>query len=252
MTLDDEVSVASEVNPVNRDRRLSYTQTRSNMSIRMRFPTVPNPGSLFLIALILYLGCSSKSGPPGSAKNAAPSSRPAQNVHFADLPVAALKEYRVTMTTSVGKIEIELLPEQAPETVRQFLHLCQLGFYDHTAWHRVVRGSFIQGGDLSTRRPPLSPAEIEHVNRRLKLETGKQKHEPGTVSMARSETPGSSETSFFICLSRQPTLDGKYTLFGKVVSGMDVVEQISNVSLERDRPRLRWELIKVELQRKPT
>jgi peptidyl-prolyl cis-trans isomerase B (cyclophilin B) len=174
----------------------------------------------------------------------------ATSVRFADLSVEALKEYRVTLTTSVGKIEIDLQPQQAPETVRQFLSICQMGLYDHTAWHRIVRGSFIQGGDLSTRRPPLSAAEIEHVNRRLKLETGKPKHERGTVSMARSETLGSSETSFFICLTRQPTLDGKYTILGKVVSGMDVVQQISNVSLERDRPRLRWELIQTEVVRK--
>jgi peptidyl-prolyl cis-trans isomerase B (cyclophilin B) len=122
-----------------------------------------------------------------------------------------------------------------------------MGFYDRTAWHRIVRGSFIQGGDLSTRRPLLSAAEIEHVNHRLKLEAGKLKHELGAVSMARSDTPGSSETSFFICLSRQPTLDGKYAIFGKVASGMDVARQISNVSLEGDRPRLRWELVKADV-----
>jgi cyclophilin family peptidyl-prolyl cis-trans isomerase len=59
--------------------------------------------------------------------------------------------------------------------------------------------------------------------------------------------PGGSETSFFICLDRQPALDGKHSVFGKVVSGMDVVEKISNVSLEGDRPRLRWELVKAEV-----
>src|SRR5439155_22530518 len=132
---------------------------------------------------------------------------------YEDLSVVALEASRVTLTASIGKIEIALFPQQAPETLRQFLYLCQTGFYDHTAWPRVVRGSFIQGGDLSTRRPPLSPAEVEHLNPRLKLETGKMKHESGTVSMARSQTPGSSETSFFICLSRQPALVGKFTTF---------------------------------------
>lgn len=205
-----------------------------------------------LVALLLQLACDSKPGPPDAAQDAKPSSLSPSPppVRFADLSVEALKEYGVTLNTSVGKIEIELLPQQAPETVRQFLSICQMGLYDHTAWHRIVRGSFIQGGDLSTRHPPLSPAEIEHVNRRLKLETGKLKHEPGTVSMARSEMPGSSETSFFICLSRQPTLDGKYTIFGKVASGMGSVGQIANVSLEKDRPRLRWELVKAEVVRK--
>lgn len=153
------------------------------------------------------------------------------------------------LNTSLGNIEIDLLPQQAPDTVRQFLSTCQMGLYDHTAWHRIVRGSFVQGGDLSTRRPPLSAAEIEHVNRRLRLEAGKLKHEAGSVSMARSEIPGSSETSFFICLTRQPSLDGKFTIFGKVASGIKVVEQISNVSLEGDRPRLRWDLVKAEVVR---
>jgi peptidyl-prolyl cis-trans isomerase B (cyclophilin B) len=208
-----------------------------------------NKRSFFLAALLVHLACSSNSGPPIPAKDSRPASPPppAPTVRFSDLSAKALERYRVTLTTSLGKIEIEPLPQQAPETVRQFLSLCQMGFYDHTAWHRVVRGSFIQGGDLSTRRPPLSPAEVEHVNRRLKLETGKLRHEAGTVSLARGETPGSSETSFFICLDRQPALDGKYTAFGKVVSGMDVVEKISNVSLEGDRPRLRWELVKAEV-----
>jgi peptidyl-prolyl cis-trans isomerase B (cyclophilin B) len=208
--------------------------------------------TLLMVAPLFCLACTSRSGLPQPANDAQPSAHPppGQTVRFADLPVQALRDYRVLLTTSVGKIEIELFAEQAPETVRQFLSICQMGLYDRTAWHRVVRGSFIQGGDLSTRRPPLSPAEIDYVNHRLKLERSKLKHEPGTVSMARSETPGSSETSFFICMTRQPTLDGKYTIFGKVVSGMDVVEQIANVSLEKDRPRLRWELVKAEVASK--
>jgi peptidyl-prolyl cis-trans isomerase B (cyclophilin B) len=207
--------------------------------------------SPLLAGSLLYLACSSEPGPPRPVKDsrqiAPPSAAP--NVRFADLSVEALKEYGVTLNTSLGDIKIELLPQQAPETVRQFLSICQMGLYNHTAWHRIVRGSFVQGGDLSTRRPPLSAAEIEHVNRRLKLEAGKLKHEPGSVSMARSDTPGSSETSFFICLTRQATLDGKYTIFGKVASGIKVIEQISNVSLEGDRPRLRWEVAKAEVVR---
>jgi peptidyl-prolyl cis-trans isomerase B (cyclophilin B) len=208
-----------------------------------------NKPSFFLAALLVHLACSSNSGPPIPSKDSKPISLPpaAPAVRFTDLPAKSLEGYRVTLTTSLGKVEIKPLPQQAPETVRQFLSLCQMGVYDHTAWHRVVRGSFVQGGDLSTRRPPLSPAEIEHVNRRLKLEAGKLRHEAGTVSLARGEMPGGSETSFFICLDRQPALDGKHSVFGKVVSGMDVVEKISNVSLEGDRPRLRWELVKAEV-----
>ncbi len=204
--------------------------------------------TLIVTLLWLLIGCSS-TRQERQAPTAEQAARTAPSLpKFTDVAVAELKKYQVRLDTVVGKIEIAFHPEHAPEHVRRFLRLCQLGFYDHTAWHRVVRGFVIQGGDLSTRRPPLSPAEIDYFARPLKAEFSQLKHEAGTVSMARGEALNSASTSFFICLRPQPVLDGKYTVFGKVVSGMDVVDRISAVSLEDgDKPRQRWELRKVEI-----
>ena len=121
-----------------------------------------------------------------------------------------------------------------------------MGFYDHTAWHRVVRNFVIQGGDMGSRNPPLQIAESTGI-RRLQPEFSKMKHIAGIVSMARGEALDSAETSFFICLAPQPVLDNKYTIFGKVVSGMEVVAKISNVPLERSQPRERVEVIGTEI-----
>jgi len=157
-----------------------------------------------------------------------------------------LKNYRVRVKTSLGNISLGFLPDVAPEHVRNFLRLCQMGFYDHTSWHRVVRNFVIQGGDMGTRNPPLQMAEASGI-RRLQPEFSKLKHVEGTVSMARGEALDSAETSFFICLAPQPVLDNKYTIFGKVVSGMDVVSKISNLPLEGSKPRERVEVIATEI-----
>jgi peptidyl-prolyl cis-trans isomerase B (cyclophilin B) len=157
-----------------------------------------------------------------------------------------LKHYHVLLKTSLGNITLGFFPDVAPEHVRNFLRLCQMGFYDHTAWHRVVRNFVIQGGDMGTRNPPLQMAESSGV-RRLQPEFSKMKHVEGIVSMARGEALDSAETSFFICLKAQPVLDNKYTIFGRVVSGMDVVAKISNVPLEGTKPRERVELIGAQI-----
>jgi peptidyl-prolyl cis-trans isomerase B (cyclophilin B) len=200
------------------------------------------------LLLLLVSGCTSgrQESQPLVSKTTTPAA--ASLPKFSELPAAELNRYHVKLDTVVGDIEIAFYAEHAPEHVRTFLRLCQLGFYDHTAWHRVVRGFVIQGGDLSTRRPPLSPAEIDYYSRPLKAEISRLKHEKGTLSMARGEGANEATTSFFICLQPQPALNGKYTIFGRVVSGMDVVDRLSSVSLgERDRPRQRWELRKTEI-----
>lgn len=168
-------------------------------------------------------------------------------VRFSEKSPQELKQYGAVLTTSLGKIEIELFPDIAPEHTRNFLRLAQLGFYDHTAWHRVVRGFVIQGGDMGSRNPPLQAAELASGVRRLKPEFSRLKHVEGIVSMARGDAPDSAETSFFICLAPQPALDNKYTIFGRVVSGMEVVTRISNVPLDRSRPRERVEIIRAEI-----
>jgi cyclophilin family peptidyl-prolyl cis-trans isomerase len=174
--------------------------------------------------------------------------RPPQPIPFSESSKEELKKYRVQLETSLGKIEVELLPEAAPEHVRNFLKLAKVGLYDGTAWHRVVPGFVIQGGDLGTRAQPPGPEQISKFVRNLQLEISELKHERGTVSMARAEALDSASTSFFICLDAQPSLDGKYTVFGKVDNGMEVVDKIAAVPLiEAEKPSDRIELIRAEV-----
>jgi peptidyl-prolyl cis-trans isomerase B (cyclophilin B) len=169
-------------------------------------------------------------------------------IPFAQTPKAQLNNYHVKLETSLGGIEVDLFPHFAPEHVRNFLRLSKLGFYDHTSWHRVIPGVAIQGGDLNTRIPPLSMEERRHYVRRLQPEFSQLKHEEGTLSMARAQALDSAETSFFICVIPQPSLNEKYTVFGKVVEGMDVVRQIASVPIGKNNmPKKRVELIKAEV-----
>jgi peptidyl-prolyl cis-trans isomerase B (cyclophilin B) len=169
-------------------------------------------------------------------------------IPFAQTPKAQLNNYHVKLETSLGDIEVDLFPHFAPEHVRNFLRLSKLGFYDHTSWNRVVPGILIQGGDLNTRVPALSLEERHLYVRRLQPEFSQLMHEEGTLSMARAQELDSAETSFFICLIPQPSLNEKYTVFGKVVAGMDVVRQIASVPTGKNNmPKKRVELIKAEV-----
>lgn len=200
--------------------------------------------------MLLLVSCSRNSTqPPSNSPNRETARQPAPTrsfISFSQKSSDQLKNYQVRLKTSLGNITVGFFPDVAPEHVRNFLRLCQMGFYDHTAWHRVVRNFVIQGGDMGSRNPPLQMAESSGI-RRLQPEFSKMKHVEGVVSMARGEALDSAETSFFICLAPQPVLDNKYTIFGKVVSGMDVVARISNVPLEGSRPRERVELIGTEI-----
>jgi len=152
---------------------------------------------------------------------------PPQPVPFAEASKEEMRNCHVVLVTSFGRIELEFFPEAAPEHVRNFLKLAKLGFYDNTVWHRIVPGFVVQGGDLSTRTEPLAPEQISKFVRNLQAELSERKHETGTVSMARGESLDSASTSFFICLAPQPSLDGKYTVFGRVVTG--VIEKMGSV-----------------------
>ncbi len=130
------------------------------------------------------------------------------------------KKYSVSMNTSKGIIEIELYPEHAPKTVNNFVFLSKEGFYDGVSFHRVIEDFVIQGGDPTGtgRGGPGYKFEDELKNNPLK-------HERGVLSMANAG-PNSNGSQFFITHSPQPHLNGKHTVFGKVVNGLDVVDSI--------------------------
>ncbi len=168
---------------------------------------------------------------------------------FSEETVEELSQYRVVMETSKGNIEIEMLPDKAPNHVRHFLRLASLGAYDKTAFHRIAPGSVIQAGDLNTRSEPVSQGAQKYVVK-IRAEINDLKHKAGIVSMARGEEIDSALTSFFIVLADQPALDGTYTVFGRVTGGMNVVEKIAAVPVENERPRQRVDIYSMKLERR--
>jgi cyclophilin family peptidyl-prolyl cis-trans isomerase len=163
---------------------------------------------------------------------------------FSAATVEELSAARAVIATSMGDITLEFFPDRAPGHVRQFLRLASSGVYDGTAFHRIVRGFVIQAGHMPTRRAPLDEKQQAFV-RNLQPEFNATPHERGILSMARLDDPASASSSFFIVLARTPSLDGKYTVFGRVVAGMDVVEKIEAVPLNGEEPVTRIEVSRV-------
>ena len=137
-----------------------------------------------------------------------------------------------------GKIELELYPDAAPITVKNFEKLVSEGFYDGLTFHRVIRGFMIQGGDPLGNG--MGGAEENIVGEfRANGHDNPIKHERGVISMARAFNPNSASSQFFIMHENAPHLDGQYAAFGRVVSGMDVVDEIAEIPTDySDRPKI--------------
>lgn len=151
---------------------------------------------------------------------------------------------RVIIDTKFGEIEVSFLPDKAPKHVESFLKLAQTGFYNGTIFHRVIPGFMIQGGDPNTK-DTTSTARYGTggPGYTLKAEFNDRPHTRGTLSMARSQSPDSAGSQFFIMVADTPHLNGQYTVFGKVEKGMDVVDNIVNQPRDaRDLPRERTEM----------
>jgi peptidyl-prolyl cis-trans isomerase B (cyclophilin B) len=141
----------------------------------------------------------------------------------------------VTLATDEGAIELEMLPEAAPESVRNFLNLAAAGAYDTTVFSRVIKGFIIQGGDLRTREK-ITPELARRASRHVPDEPSAVKHVRGVVSMARADEPDSATTHFFILAGDGPHLDGTFAAFGRVRSGMEVVDKINSAELDGEKP----------------
>ena len=135
--------------------------------------------------------------------------------------------------TNLGTIVFKLLPDLAPETVRNFETLSRNGFYSGTLFHRVIPGFMIQGGDPNTKTGNKSTWGTGGPGHTIKAEFSSRSHHRGIVSMARSQDPNSAGSQFFIVTTDSTFLDRQYTVFGEVVEGMDIADKI--VSLQRDR-----------------
>ncbi len=164
---------------------------------------------------------------------------------FAAESAAELGQYRAVLETSLGPITVAFFPDKAPEHVRNFLRLAQSGVFDGTAFHRVVRGFVIQTGALNTRGP-LTEKQRKYVHT-LRPEFSDTPHLKGILSMARGDDPASATTSFFIVSGTASSLDGKYTVFGRVVDGLPIVDAIEQAPVNGETPVTRIDLVKVRV-----
>jgi len=143
--------------------------------------------------------------------------------------------------TALGEMVLAFWPEVAPKTVENFKNLARKGFYDGTAFHRIVKGFMVQGGDPLTRDPSQeSRWGTGDPGYKIKAEFNSRPHERGVISMARSNDPDSAGSQFFICHGAPSFLNGKYTAFGKLIKGDDVLEKIATTPTHpQDRPNKR-------------
>ena len=169
---------------------------------------------------------------------------------FADVPDSDLGAYLADIETTRGTITAEFFSGKAPVTVRNFLRLATIGAYDGTAFHRVVKGFVVQTGAMAHRSAALTPKQQKYVPSSLKPEFNDTQHVKGVLSMARGDAPDSATTSFFICTAVCQSLDGKYTAFGRVVQGIDVVEAIEAAPVDGEAPVEKIEILRIRLRRR--
>jgi len=166
-------------------------------------------------------------------------------VLFSTLLLTALvsAEEIAVIETKFGKIEIQFFEDKAPGHVKNFKDLANKGFYDGTIFHRVIPGFMIQGGDPNTKSDDRSTHGMGGPGYSIKAEFNDTPHKRGTLSMARSQDPDSAGSQFFVVVKNSGFLDGQYTAFGKVLTGMAVADQIVNSPRDRrDNPNKRIEM----------
>jgi peptidyl-prolyl cis-trans isomerase B (cyclophilin B) len=204
---------------------------------RYLFPLV---GLAILGAQLTVSGADPAAAPPDPTK---PS-----DASVADKKSAANDEVAVIKTTE-GDMVIEFWPDAAPNTVANFKKLAKSGFYDGTAFHRVIKGFMIQGGDPLTKDPSKEAMwGTGDPGYKIKAEFNDHSHVRGVISMARSQDPDSAGSQFFICHGNPTFLDHQYTAFGKLIKGDDVLEKIATTPTHPpDRPDKRMEVVSIKI-----
>lgn len=162
------------------------------------------------------------------------------------------------LKTSAGDMTLELWADVAPKTVENFKTLAQKGFYDGTAFHRIVKGFMIQGGDPLTKDlAQESRWGTGDPGYKIKAEFNDRSHQRGVISMARSQHPDSAGCQFFICLGDASFLDRKYTAFGRLTAGDEVLGKIGDTPVsmsdsgERSKPMVRIQVESIRVQPAP-
>jgi peptidyl-prolyl cis-trans isomerase B (cyclophilin B) len=156
------------------------------------------------------------------------------------------------MQTNMGKIVLEFFPNAAPKHVKNFKQLSSSGFYNGTHFHRVIPGFMIQGGDPLSKDNDRANDGTGNSGSHVPAEFTSISHKRGILSMARSNDPNSASCQFFIVVKDSPFLDNQYSVFGRVIEGMDVVDKIVNVKRDdRDNPINPVIIQKVTIEPKP-
>ncbi len=152
----------------------------------------------------------------------------------------------ITVTSkgqTLGDIVLRFFPDVAPGHVKNFVKLSKEGFYNGTTFHRVIPGFMIQGGDPNSKNPDRASHGMGGPGYKVKAEFNSKPHKRGIVSMARANDPDSAGSQFFICVADANFLDWQYTVFGEVVSGMEVADKVVNMKRDgRDNPLERVEM----------
>ena len=169
-------------------------------------------------------------------------------------PTATTTNEVAVLKTSAGEMVVEFWPDVAPKHVENFKKLAKQGFYDGTAFHRIIKGFMIQGGDPNTKDPNKEDSYgTGGPGHTVNAEFNDRKHVRGVLSMARSANPNSAGSQFFIMLGDAPSLDNKYTGFGKLIKGDDILGKIGdtpvgpNRSGEPSKPKQRVTLESVKI-----
>jgi len=197
---------------------------------------------LFIISLIIA-GVFLVPGGADAFGTAGQQNREIKHRTFSKAEIAAMSAATALIRTSLGEIRLKFFPEVAPNHVDNFIKLANSGFYDRTVFHRVIPEFMIQGGDPNSKDPRRAAHGTGGPGYALKAEFNDMPHKRGTLSMARSSSPDSAGSQFFICVADAPHLDHQYTVFGEVISGLDVVDKIVNQPRDRrDNPLERVEV----------
>lgn len=169
---------------------------------------------------------------------------------FLNAPVEQLRR-TVTLKTTFGAMKIRTEPDWAPNHVRRFLMLAQTGWYNHVAFHRIVKDFVVQGG-MGDQRADGAAHPADRWVRPLKGEFREDvKHTRGIVSMARADEPDSATTSFFLMLAPAAHLDGKYSAFGRIVEGIEVLEAFEKEDIDGETPKRRMEILEATIDPLP-
>jgi len=197
-------------------------------------------GRRVAVFLVLALAASAaRAQAPKPARPTAP--KPAKPAAAKEAPVPPGTE--AVVETSKGSFTIRLLPEIAPRHAALFVKTAKAGGYDGTTFHRVIAGGIIQGGDPLTKDPAKSALYGTGGLGLLKAEISDRPFVRGTVAaVRRPSSPDTSGVQFFVVMRDQPSMQGQYTIFGEVVSGMDVVDRISTIPVDGDKAKERVEM----------